>query len=565
MRIQLRCNNPIMALALICAHCSGSCQLSATISSPDPCTLLAVNYGSPSSTAGENSVADRCAAIMNGGKTYEAQACFEKILRRHPRSVVAHTYLGMLADTRGDLTQAAKEFGIALRESPGSASVRNNYGVILARQGKQAEAARQFEASLRLNPAQASTLVNLAEIHFSMGSPENLQKAREFLIRARALDPDLKIARSLVVVDLRSKDTKTAAEDYKVYSVLVGQPAAQQTPAEMSPRSPDQRRELGDLLVAGNLPSYGFTELEAALAGNPSDPENVLHLARAQFEQKQIPLAGRTLESALAQGMVNAKIYALLAEIYEASDHIENAVPAMLLAIEQDPKNQEYRFRYGMLLVDTKAPQAGIIRLQEAVKLFPDSSRLWFGLGLAQFQDHKNEAADESFRRALRLDPKSIPSLAYLGVLALEAGRYGEAKTSYQRCIELNPKVGIVHYLLSEVIQKEQSPDLKRAEEELIKARNLDPGFAPARLALGKLYLANGREGEALTELQEAIRLQPGVPEAHYHLARAYQRSKKLEEAKGEFDVFKTLSAAEKDRAVRERKELVSKLAKVKF
>ena len=528
-------------------------------------TAPAANPKAPMASASGLSNADRCAELMSGGKDSEAKDCFEQVLRRNPKDTVAHTYLGMLADQRGDLTLAAKEFEIALKESPNSPSARNNYGVVLMRQGKESEAAREFEASLQLDPSQAGPLVNLAQIKFSFGSRKSLQSARELLLRARALAPDLQVARSLIMIDLRLKDTKTAAEDYGFYTTLLSKPTDQSAPNGKSLHSSAERRELGDLLIAGGLPSKGMSELESALSANPSDPENVLHLARAQFHQKQISLAGRTLESALARGTINAQVYALLADVYEASGHIENAVPAMRIAIEQDPQNQEYRFRYGMLLVDTKAPQAGIIRLQEAVKLFPQSSRLWLGLGLAQFQDHKNQAAEESFRQALRLDPKSIPSLTYLGVLALDAGRYAEAKDLYQHCIDLNPKVGIVHYLMSEVIQKEQSPDLKRAEEELIKANRLDPAFAPARLALGKLYLANGREEKAATELQEAIRLQPGVPEAHYHLARTYQRMKQITESKAEFEVFKSLGTEEKDRAVKERKELVNKLSNVKF
>ncbi len=544
------------AFALFCA--AASCRAATIRQEPTGSKGLAA---APSF----ESIEDQCASMLTSGNSSQAETCFQRMLREDPKSVAAHTYLGIIADTRGDLVRAANEFGAALQESPHSTSARNNYGVVLMRQGKEAEAARQFEASLKLNPSQEGPLINLATIKFSHGSRESLLAARELLLRARSLAPDVPITRSIVITDLRLNDAKSAADDYQVYSGFVTAAVNSSSSAESKGSNPTARRELGDLLVAGKLPAYGLAELKAAVFANPTDSENVLHLARAEFSQKELPSAGLTLESALARGLSDPRLYALLADVYEASGHIENAVPAMRLAIDRDPQNQEYRFRYGMLLVDTKAPQAGIMRLQEAVKLFPGSTRLWFGLGLAQFQDHKNQDAQNSFLQALRIDPNSIPSLTYLGVLALDAGRPGEAKTFYQRCIDLNPRVGIVHYLMSEAIQKEQSPDLNRAEAELLDANRLEPTSPPARLALGKLYLGSGREEQALVELQEAIRLQPGVAEAHYHLARAYQKLKRTAEAKTEFDAFRALGADEKSRAVSERRELVSKLANVKF
>jgi len=106
----------------------------------------------------------------------------------------------------------------------------------------------------------------------------------------------------------------------------------------------------------------------------------------------------------VARGVESGPIYAMLADVYEESWHPENAIPAMRRAIELEPKSERYRFRYAMLLTDTQAPQAAVIRLQEALAEFPRSSRLWFAMGLAQFQDNKTEEATRAFSRALDLD-----------------------------------------------------------------------------------------------------------------------------------------------------------------
>src|SRR6185503_1566244 len=99
----------------------------------------------------------------------------------------------------------------------------------------------------------------------------------------------------------------------------------------------------------------------------------VTYLKLAQvLMDKDIRAAGRTLETAVASGVDDAKLYAALADVYQADGRFENAIPAMRLAIQRDPQNEVYYFRYGLLLVDSRAPAAGIVRLQEALQQFPN-------------------------------------------------------------------------------------------------------------------------------------------------------------------------------------------------
>jgi superkiller protein 3 len=322
---------------------------------------------------------------------------------------------------------------------------------------------------------------------------------------------------------------------------------------------------LGTALLVAGLYEAAVTELSAAWQADPADTATAVRLARAFVAQKNIPAAGKTLETMVRDGHANGAVYAQLADVYEASGHPENAIPAMRLAIEQEPRNEAFLFRYGMLLTDTNAPQAGIIRLKEAVEKFPQSPRLWLGLGMAQFQDHKNADAEGSFDRAVQLDPHFASALTYLGLIALDAGKFKDAQTLYQRALAEDPKLGILHYLLAEAIQKETEPDLARAEAELRLAIDFDKNFTAAHLDLGKLLVNSGRAEAGLAELQAVVALDPQQAQAYYQLGRAFQRLKKTEEAKAAFDRFKVLSDQEKLKAVEDRKQLLAKLAHVDF
>lgn len=321
--------------------------------------------------------------------------------------------------------------------------------------------------------------------------------------------------------------------------------------------------KLGQVLIEKQSFDEAITELSSARALDPANADVIISLSRAQFAKKDLRAAGRTLESAVASGLDSAKIYAALAEVYEADGHFENAIPAMRLAVQRDPQNEAYHFRYGLLLTDSHAPAAGILRLQEALKQFPNSTRLWLALGIAQLTHGQNVEAENSFNRSLALDAKAVPALAYLGMTYAERGAYEKAIEFYEKAIALNAQLAPLHYLVADTMLKTSNPDTTRAEKFLRRAIELDANLSAAYLTLGRLYARTDRYSEAAPLLERAVSLQPELPEAHYQLSRVLVKLKRPDEASRELGIFKALS--EKQRASNESREIVRRLANVKF
>ncbi|HYP52650.1 MAG TPA: tetratricopeptide repeat protein, partial [Pyrinomonadaceae bacterium] len=505
----------------------------------------------------ERLVAEGVAALGRGERE-AARESFRRALGSDPSDVTAHTYLGIIADQSGDLATAEKHFASAAIAAPLLPSARNNHGAVLLRLGRNAEAAKQFEVSLRLERNQPSALFNLAQIRFNSGTPEGLRAAFELFERANQLAPDAESARSLVVTALRLGDRDSAARYFKQYASSLPASGA-------GVGDPSARAELGVALLENGLHEEAAAELGAAVAADPSKPAWVVPLARAHLARQDLRAAGRALESSVARGAADAPVYALLAEVYERSGHVENAIPAMRLAIERDPKSESYRFRYAMLLTDTRAPAAAVIRLQESLSEFPRSSRLWFALGVAQTAlDKVNEAA-EAFQKSRALDPKFAPAAAYLGMTYDQLGRFPEAVRLYEEALALDDTLAAAHYLAAETILKQTSADTARAEVHLKRAVALDSKFAPARVSLAKLYLRDDRVEEAARELQAAVALDPDAAEAHYHLGRALRRLKRTNEAEAALATFKRLSEEMRERAQTEPREIMRRLANGRF
>lgn len=376
--------------------------------------------------------------------------------------------------------------------------------------------------------------------------------------------------------------------------------------ASLAPSDPSTRNNYGAILLRLGRTAQARIEFEASLKLNPDQPNALTNLAQIHFdlgqpddlqmartlleraakitsdpeiyralvttclklskvlmEKKDLRAAGRTLESAVASGLEDAKIYAALSEVYEADGHYENAIPAMRLAVQRDPQNEMYHFRYGLLLTDSHAPAAGILRLREALKQFPNSARLWLALGIAQLTYGQNVEAENSFKQSLTRDAKLVPALAYLGVTYAERGQYDKAIGFYEQAIASNAQLAALHYLVADTMFKMSNADTTRIENHLKRATELDPNLAAAYLTWGKLYVRASRYSEAASVLQRAVSLQPELLEAHYQLSRVLVKLKRTDEANRELEIFKQLTARQK--AQNESREIVRRLANVRF
>ena len=484
-----------------------------------------------------------------------AEKLLREVLTISPRDVTAHTLAGIVADRKNDLRAAEKHFALAARLAPRAPETRNNYGAILVRLNRRAEAAGEFSASLAANPNQPSALVNLGQIRLA---ENNLAAARELFEKVKIIAPDVEILRALVLISLQLNEKTRAAEEFKEYSAALRTVSVSFTDAESN-------EALGKALLANNLLDEARAEFEYILANDANNINALVFLSKVYLQRKDIRAAGKLLESAVARGVSDAKIYAALADVYQTGGYMENAIPAMRLAIEKEPKNDFYRARYGLLLIDSKAPAAAIIRLNEALKEFPNSPRVWLVLGIAQQMDGKSVDARKSFERVLQIEPQSVPALAYLATSQVEQAQYLEATKTYRRALAVEEKNAILHYLLADTLLKIPNSDTAQIQKHLVRSVQLDEKLAQAHVALGKLYARAEDWQKALIELEQGVRYAPESAEAHYQLGRTLARLKRTDESKAAFEKYKKLNESQTAQKEATRQELVRRLANVQF
>ncbi|HTR25387.1 MAG TPA: tetratricopeptide repeat protein [Terriglobales bacterium] len=115
----------------------------------------------------------------------------------------------------------------------------------------------------------------------------------------------------------------------------------------------------------------------------------------------------------------------------------------------------------------------------------------------------------------------SSTSLLQDAAAAMTAGKLTRAETDIETVLRTAPNDYRALDLLGvlRVLQKHES----QAEPLFLKAVKQKPNFAPARAHLGLLFIQEGRTGEALPQLREALRIDPGRRDAADALVPALQ------------------------------------------
>lgn len=142
------------------------------------------------------------------------------------------------------------------------------------------------------------------------------------------------------------------------------------------------------------------------------------------------------------------------------------------------------------------------------VRKYPHSVDAWQALSLAQYHNDQLEAALESTRRLLALQPDDIGALNRLALILIGLGRVSEeAEASLQRAIELAPRHTDAHINLAYI--RRRQGQLDEALACYARAIELNPALAAAHTNLGVIQLEQLQLRAAEASFRKALALQP--------------------------------------------------------
>lgn len=213
--------------------------------------------------------------------------------------------------------------------------------------------------------------------------------------------------------------------------------------------------------------------------------------------------------------------------LWRAHDYI-NATKAFDAALAANPKNADYRVRFGQFFFERYHADEAAKLFQEALELDPKNAQAYLGLARVFAQDF-NPAANEAADKALERDPKLYQAHEVKARVALEDDDRTKAAAEADAALAIDPTAldAIAVHATMDLLADKESPWLakignrakgyetiasllvinRRYEDGVVyyrKATAADPELWTAHSQLGVTLMRLGRSDEAYKELELA-------------------------------------------------------------
>jgi tetratricopeptide (TPR) repeat protein len=155
----------------------------------------------------------------------------------------------------------------------------------------------------------------------------------------------------------------------------------------------------------------------------------------------------------------------------------------------------------------TTAAAAALPILEKAVQHDPYDVVAWEGKAIALWQLDRERDALAAIEKALELSPQREGTLQFAANFAQRL-RLDEAAINYwRRAINVNPWLPQYHSHLARLLANNQ--EWSAAVEECLATLRLEPANSDIRFLLAQCYIQTGRNDQAVSELEIAIKLRP--------------------------------------------------------
>ena len=132
-------------------------------------------------------------------------------------------------------------------------------------------------------------------------------------------------------------------------------------------------------------------------------------------------------------------------------------------------------------------------------------------LGLVRYwYDWDFGGGEQSYRRAIELNPADPIPRAYLGVLLGETGRPAEGVAELRTAVQLDPLSPSANRVLCLLLV--YARDFEAALDQARKTLDIDPTYFPVRWQMATAWHFLGRPDEALRTMEAAVSLAPKDP-----------------------------------------------------
>lgn len=463
--------------------------------------------------------------LIRMGKRQQALTMLDKIIAQNPKDTGTRIVLANLYAAMGKNDNAAEAYQEILKIEPGNANAMLMLGAFYARNREYEQAKKMLEDLVAKNPDSYMGYYYLAKLY------------RELKFQDKALTYYEK-AISLNWSALLAFEAAEFYEQQKRYdeAVILYRRILQEDDSN--------ERAAGSLIgiyMKTKQLAKALDELKE-MRSYASDVQRIdLTMGRVYLEQKHFPEAIKKFKDVLAvkpdfiavRGLLALSYHEqgddeaaknLLRQVKPSEQGYEEAVLLMVRIMQESKdvigaekelddqiKNTETRRPsfYSTLAAiykkENKIEQARQV-YHQAIKDFPDDTRLLFDYGVFLDSIGETNAAFTQMEGILAIDPDDAYALNYVGYTWGERGENLDKALEYiEKALTIKPDDGFIRDSLGWVYYKRG--DIERAVQELEKALEVEPDDPVINEHMAEVYLKAGKKEKAIEAYEKSLNL----------------------------------------------------------
>jgi tetratricopeptide (TPR) repeat protein len=375
---------------------------------------------------------NQAVALHREGRLDEAEKIYRALLEERPRDADLHHLLGLIASAMGRHSDAVRRIGEAIAIAPKNADFHNNLGNALFALGQLAPAELSFHESIRLDPGVPDYYGNLGRL---------LQHLRRWGESESAYRKAL---------DLRAM--------------------------------PEYRAGLGNALLAQGRAAEAEQVLRQALDERPDSAELLANLAGSLIAQQRLAEAEDVCRLALAANAASPSALHSWGQLLALRGQHGAAIDSFERARAAEPDNPDISLSAASSLIALQRWAAAERALRAVVMMQPRLRRARFALARVMLYRDRAEQAIELLTEGDDALSADVEGLRLLALAQRGAGKQSEAAESIRKAIRLDPASVPLYLTLGNLLQ--DVADLDGAVDAFGDALRHDPGCAEARVQI---------------------------------------------------------------------------------
>ena len=444
-------------------------------------------------------------------------------------------FAGQDQQSNAEAQRLLEQIELGLKQQPSNPRLLAARGLALERLNRDQDALQSFEKSLAISPKFLIALEGAAEITYRTHDP----KTTDYLSRILQQDPQNAAAHGMAgALAFEEHDCPAANRHF-----AAAEPALNDNPLALA--------QWGECLLAEDEAHLATKQLGQSLRLRPQDKTVSYNLALALHLDHHDEEALEITKTLAA----DSDVLNLVGSIYAGQDKVADAIAAFRKATELDPKNEQNYIDLASLCLDHQSFDIAADIVNVGIANIPDSAALYTLRGAIAAQTSNMEQSAADFERANRLKPDASYGDVGLSLLLGQQSQLDEAIAVIRSRLERAPNDAKPNFLLADLLMRKSGDAQESGQDEarrlLMKAVRLQPDFAKAHAALGKLLLKSGQVDAAIVELKVALEKEPNDRVALNQYVLALTRLHRTEEARAAAERLRDVLAEDRRAEVR--------------